>query len=260
MLARPAHRRVLRGGRPVPAQHVASRRVRRRRGAPGRDARSGATSGQHRAVAHRSRGAAPTARCSSGPPTGAPIPLDLDVTRVRGTKNPDVTAIVALAPDLVVANQEENRPVDLDALRAAGVPVYVTDIRTLDDASHGAFSALGTHARRLRDSSGPAWLDDARAGVGRRRRARSAPAGRRADLATAVDGRRPRHVHRRSAGPARRRQRVVRRSRALSALRPGGAARRTISSSSPTSLTTSPPRTAPNPSPARSRCWSAADC
>ena len=48
-------------------------------------------------------------------------PADLDVTRVRGTKNPDVAAIVELAPDLVVANQEENRPADLDALRAAGV-------------------------------------------------------------------------------------------------------------------------------------------
>ena len=73
MLARPAHRRVVRSGRPVPAQHVASRRDRRRRGAPGRDARSGATSGQHRAVAHRGRGAERPRRCSSGPPTGAPI-------------------------------------------------------------------------------------------------------------------------------------------------------------------------------------------
>ncbi|WP_248960811.1 helical backbone metal receptor [Sphaerisporangium perillae] len=61
-------------------------------------------------------------------------PADLDVTRVRGTKNPDVEAIVALRPDLVLANEEENRVPDLDALRAAGVPVWVTVIRTLDDA------------------------------------------------------------------------------------------------------------------------------
>ena len=83
-------------------------------------------------------------------------PSDLSVTRVRGTKNPDVAAIVALAPDLVVANQEENRPDDLDALRAAGVPVYVTDIRTLD----GAFGALA----RMLAACGitrPGWLDDA---------------------------------------------------------------------------------------------------
>jgi ABC-type Fe3+-hydroxamate transport system substrate-binding protein len=61
-------------------------------------------------------------------------PADLDVTRVRGTKNPNVDAIIALGPDLVLANEEENRVADLDALRAAGVPVWVTVIRTLDDA------------------------------------------------------------------------------------------------------------------------------
>ena len=65
-------------------------------------------------------------------------PADLDVKRVRGTKNPDVERIVALRPDLVLANAEENRLPDLDALRAAGVAVYVTDIRTLD----GAFASL----------------------------------------------------------------------------------------------------------------------
>jgi ABC-type Fe3+-hydroxamate transport system substrate-binding protein len=87
-------------------------------------------------------------------------PADLDVERVRGTKNPDVAAIVALRPDLVVANQEENRLADLDALRAAGLPVYVTDIRTLDDAPHGAFTSLG----RMLAACGlerPAWLTDA---------------------------------------------------------------------------------------------------
>jgi ABC-type Fe3+-hydroxamate transport system substrate-binding protein len=85
-------------------------------------------------------------------------PPDLDVTRVEGTKNPDVAAIVALAPDLVVANQEENRRPDLDALRGAGIPVYVTDVRTLD----GAFSSLG----RMLAACGldrPAWLDEAEA-------------------------------------------------------------------------------------------------
>src|SRR3954464_4482310 len=56
-------------------------------------------------------------------------PADLDVVRIRGTKNPDVDRIVGLAPDLVVANAEENRAPDLDALRGAGVAVYVTDVR-----------------------------------------------------------------------------------------------------------------------------------
>jgi ABC-type Fe3+-hydroxamate transport system substrate-binding protein len=85
-------------------------------------------------------------------------PPDLDVTRVRGTKNPDVAKIVALAPDLVVANQEENRASDLDELRAAGVAVWVTDIRTLE----GAFDSLA----RMLSACGvdrPAWLAEAEA-------------------------------------------------------------------------------------------------
>jgi ABC-type Fe3+-hydroxamate transport system substrate-binding protein len=83
-------------------------------------------------------------------------PPDLSVTRVRGTKNPDVEAIVALHPDLVVANAEENRTVDLDLLRATGMQVWVTDIRTVD----GALTSLD----RLLDAIGGAttgWLDDA---------------------------------------------------------------------------------------------------
>ena len=61
-------------------------------------------------------------------------PAGLDVPRVRGTKNPDLAAIRALRPDLVLANQEENRRLDVERLRAAGVPVWVTDVRTLDQA------------------------------------------------------------------------------------------------------------------------------
>ncbi|MGE3287373.1 MAG: helical backbone metal receptor [Pseudonocardia sp.] len=85
-------------------------------------------------------------------------PADLDVVRVRGTKNPDVERIVGLAPDLVLANHEENRPPELDALRAAGLAVYVTDIRTVG----GAFASL----RRMLAACGlaePAWLAAARA-------------------------------------------------------------------------------------------------
>jgi ABC-type Fe3+-hydroxamate transport system substrate-binding protein len=83
-------------------------------------------------------------------------PPDLEVTRVRGTKNPDVEAIVAMRPDLVVANEEENRLVDLDLLRAAGVCVWVTDIRTVD----AALTSIG----RLLDAVQAAdteWLDAA---------------------------------------------------------------------------------------------------
>lgn len=84
-------------------------------------------------------------------------PADLVVTRVGGTKNPDLDAIGALAPDLVVANEEENRQVDLDALRGRGIPVWVTDIRTVDQALTSIatlLSAVGT--------DDIAWLDRAR--------------------------------------------------------------------------------------------------
>ena len=58
-----------------------------------------------------------------------------DGERVGGTKDPDVGAVVALRPDLVVANKEENRADDVAALQAAGLDVVVTDIGSLRDAA-----------------------------------------------------------------------------------------------------------------------------
>ncbi len=65
-----------------------------------------------------------------------------DARRVRGTKNPDVSAIIDLAPDLVVANEEENRELDVRRLREAGLAVYVTRVRTVRDAAE-ALGRLG---------------------------------------------------------------------------------------------------------------------
>ena len=59
-----------------------------------------------------------------------------------GTKDPDVPAVIALRPDLVVANHEENRKEDVEALRAAGLTVLLTDIRSLDQAA-SEFRRLG---------------------------------------------------------------------------------------------------------------------
>ena len=56
-----------------------------------------------------------------------------DLPHVGGTKDPDVTAIVDLAPDLVVVDEEENRREDADALTAAGVEVLVTAVRSVAD-------------------------------------------------------------------------------------------------------------------------------
>ncbi len=61
-------------------------------------------------------------------------PQRLDASRVGGTKNPDVTAVTALAPDVVLVAVEENRTEDLDALRAAGLAVWTTDIRDVASA------------------------------------------------------------------------------------------------------------------------------
>jgi ABC-type Fe3+-hydroxamate transport system substrate-binding protein len=84
-------------------------------------------------------------------------PAGLDVVRIGGTKNPDTARIAALAPDLVLANEEENRQADLDALRDAGIPVWVTRIRTLDEALRSLERMLGTACGLPR----PGWLDQA---------------------------------------------------------------------------------------------------
>ncbi|MEU6481898.1 helical backbone metal receptor [Streptomyces sp. NPDC047017] len=86
-------------------------------------------------------------------------PADLDVVRVGGTKNPDVDRITALAPDLVIANEEENRAPDLDALRAAGLGVLVTEVRDVP----GAFRELARVLAACGAPSRPRWLDEAEA-------------------------------------------------------------------------------------------------
>ena len=55
--------------------------------------------------------------------------------RLRGTKNAHVDGTIELEPDLVVANEEENREGDVRRLRDAGVAVYVTRVRTVEDAA-----------------------------------------------------------------------------------------------------------------------------
>lgn len=59
----------------------------------------------------------------------------LRATRVGGTKNPKIDLIRELKPDLVVANVEENRREDVEALEAAGVRVHATDVRDVAGAA-----------------------------------------------------------------------------------------------------------------------------
>ena len=56
------------------------------------------------------------------------------LVHVGGTKNPDIDAIVALAPDVVVMDREENRLEDHDELIRRGLSVFVSDVRTVDQA------------------------------------------------------------------------------------------------------------------------------
>ena len=84
-------------------------------------------------------------------------PGDLEVTRVRGTKNPDLAAIRALQPDVVVANREENREHDVRRLRDAGIRVVVTEIETVPEAVaayHHLFDEVLLWER-------PAWIAEA---------------------------------------------------------------------------------------------------
>ncbi|TDC67278.1 cobalamin-binding protein [Actinomadura sp. GC306] len=84
-------------------------------------------------------------------------PADLDVPRVRGTKNPDLERIAELRPDVVLGNTEENRPADIAALRAEGTAVWMTEIRTVDEAL-ASLRRMLTEACRV---PAPGWLDEA---------------------------------------------------------------------------------------------------
>lgn len=80
-----------------------------------------------------------------------------DLPRVGGSKYPDLNRVLALRPDLVLANAEENRPGDVQALRAAGVAVWVTAPATVH-AALGALHRMLTGALGLDE---PHWLSAA---------------------------------------------------------------------------------------------------
>ncbi|GHJ45586.1 ABC transporter substrate-binding protein [Catellatospora sp. TT07R-123] len=86
-------------------------------------------------------------------------PAGLPVARVGGTKYPDLDRVLALRPDVVLVNMEENRVEDADALRAAGVELFVTFPRTVDEA----LTDLGAMLAALGAPAEPGWLAEARA-------------------------------------------------------------------------------------------------
>lgn len=84
-------------------------------------------------------------------------PVGLDVPRIGGSKYPSIDRIAALDPDLVLANVEENRRADFDALSALGVQVWVTYPKDLDQALASLERLAGALAWGR-----PAWLAAAR--------------------------------------------------------------------------------------------------
>ncbi|MGW0518370.1 helical backbone metal receptor [Crossiella sp. NPDC003009] len=82
----------------------------------------------------------------------------LELPRIGGSKYPRVADVLAVRPDLVLANAEENRPEDVAQLRAAGIPVWVTAAPATVPA------ALDSLARLFREvwAAEPGWLAEAR--------------------------------------------------------------------------------------------------
>lgn len=75
-------------------------------------------------------------------------------TKVGGQKNPRVDTIVSLMPDLVIANVEENHKQHVEAMRAAGLRVFVTYPRTVREGIRlirdlGILTGEGNRAKEI---------------------------------------------------------------------------------------------------------------
>lgn len=56
------------------------------------------------------------------------------IIRIGGPKSPNIEKVIDLVPELVIANQEENRLEDVAAMEEAGLRVWVTFPRTVQEA------------------------------------------------------------------------------------------------------------------------------
>jgi ABC-type Fe3+-hydroxamate transport system substrate-binding protein len=82
------------------------------------------------------------------------------VATVGGTKNVDVDAVVALAPDVVIVNDEENRIEDAHALEARGLTLHSMSPHSVADVGPAVCtlaSALGVRVPAPFDDWG-AWM------------------------------------------------------------------------------------------------------
>lgn len=90
------------------------------------------------------------------------------IEKLGGTKTPDVERIRALAPEIVLMNEEENRREDAEALRAAGLEVHVSFPR---DCAGTARMVRSIGAALARDSAAEAIAVDIEQRTGRVREA-----------------------------------------------------------------------------------------
>jgi ABC-type Fe3+-hydroxamate transport system substrate-binding protein len=74
---------------------------------------------------------------------------------VGGSKYPRVEDVLSLRPDLVVANAEENRPEDVERIRADGIPVWVTEAAATVPEGLGSVRRLLTQGLDIPE---PPWL------------------------------------------------------------------------------------------------------
>jgi ABC-type hemin transport system substrate-binding protein len=65
--------------------------------------------------------------------------------RLGGPKNPRLEQIFDLNPDLILLNQEENTRTAVEALEAAGMPIWVTFPRTVREALDILWTLAGVY-------------------------------------------------------------------------------------------------------------------
>ena len=104
--------------------------------------------------------------------------------KLGGTKTPSIPRILALAPDLVIANHEENRRRDVERLEAAGV-AGLGDLPAQRARTAWRCCASWRRSARLRRARGAWWIRSRRPSPRRRR-----PVPRAACASSARSGRR----------------------------------------------------------------------
>lgn len=92
-------------------------------------------------------------------------PPEVERPRLRvvgGTRTTDVGAVLALEPELVLANQEENTRETVEALESKGVKVWVTFPRSVDEAVRVLWALVGL----FRPSRGAAIVQTLETSIG----------------------------------------------------------------------------------------------